>query len=60
MGANSWAKNTSNTPKLIRPIYPIGPKVWNIVNKKDVSFSKGLIMEVIKKDYESEVIKYIR
>ena len=34
MGADSSAKNTPNVPKVIRPICPIGPKVWNIVEKR--------------------------
>ena len=33
-GADSSAQNTTNTQKLIRPICPIGPKLWDIVKKK--------------------------
>ena len=34
MGANGSAENTSRTPKKFRPIYPIGPYVWEIVEKR--------------------------
>ena len=34
MGADSLAENTSNTPKLIWPIRPNGPKVWDVVEKR--------------------------
>jgi hypothetical protein len=34
MGADSSEENTDYTPKFIRTICPIGPKVWNIVEKR--------------------------
>ena len=34
MGAASLAKNSPNTPKFIRLICPIGPKILNIAEKK--------------------------
>ena len=34
MGADSLAKNSKNTPKFIRSICPIGPKVLNTFEKK--------------------------
>ena len=34
LGADSSTQNTTNTQKLIRPICPIGPKLWDIVKKR--------------------------
>ena len=34
MGADSLAENTPNSPKFIWLICPIGPKVWDIVEKR--------------------------
>ena len=34
MRTDSLAKNTLNTPKFIRLTYPIGPKVWDNIEKK--------------------------
>ena len=31
---DSWANNTPNTLKFILPISPIGPKIWDIVEKR--------------------------
>ena len=42
MGADSLAKNN---PKFIRPICPIGPKVWDIIEKRlhRVSVFRGML-----------------
>ena len=44
MGADILPENTPNTPKFILPICPIGPKVWDAVEKRLhwVSVVRGL------------------
>ena len=34
--ADNSAKNTRNSPKFIRPICPIGLKIWDIIEKKSL------------------------
>ena len=54
MGARSSAKNTPNTPKFIWEICPIGPKVWDIVDKKGFIGGLQFVMSDIDRRWRKQ------